>query len=346
MDENLEQKIVKNRKELKKEIKPSTIKMYISNIKKLSKLMNDGEEKGGTQWLKDMSKVKDKLMEKKENGKALHYSSVRNYMNSVIIYLYALNDKGSTDDLIEKYSEYRDKLNKQYEDEVSLGTWSTKQGQNVITMEELHKVINDIGNELKDMKLKNLEKINSRQKSLLQVYLILNIHSVIALRNDLSGMKIIKKRVYNKLSEEQKKDRNYLVLQKNDMFFCLNDYKTNRKYSEKCIPLGPELKKVVRFYLKFNNSEYLLTRNDGEPMTRNAISQVLIKTFKKRTGKSVSTNLLRKIYLSHKYSEVKEEMQKDADMMGHSVGLQQKVYVKKPVASKDQEQEEEKTDEE
>ena len=29
MDENLEQKIIQNRKELKKEIKPSTIKMYI-----------------------------------------------------------------------------------------------------------------------------------------------------------------------------------------------------------------------------------------------------------------------------------------------------------------------------
>ena len=340
MDENLEQKIIQNRKELKKEIKPSTIKMYISNIKKLSKLMNDGKEKGGINWLKSVSNVKDKLMEPRENGKSLHYSSVRNYMNSAIIYLYAMNEKGSSDDLIEKYSEYRDELNKQYDDETAKGTWSDKQGKNVITMEDLHKVINDIGNELKTMKLKNLEKINSRQKSLLQVYLILNIHSVIPMRNDLSGMKVIKKRFYNSLTEEQKKDRNYLVLQKNDMFFCLNDFKTNRKYSEKCIPLSTELKKVMRFYLKFNNSEYLLTKNDGEPMTRNAISQVLIKTFKKRTGKSVSTNLLRKIYLSHKYSDIKDEMGKDADMMGHSVALQQKVYVKKP------QEEEEKNDEE
>ena len=158
MDENLEQKIIENRKELKKEIKPSTIKMYISNIKKLSKLMNDGEEKGGIDWLKNIDKVKDKLMEKKENGKGLHYSSIRNYMNSAIIYLYAMNNKGSTDDLIEKYSEYRDELNKQYEEEASAGTWSEKQGKNVITMEELHKVITDIGNELKAMKLKDLEK--------------------------------------------------------------------------------------------------------------------------------------------------------------------------------------------
>ena len=338
MDENLEQKIIENRKELKKEIKPSTIKMYIANIKKLSKIMNDGEIKGGIDWLKSMDKVKEKLMEKKENGKELHYSTIRNYMNSAIIYLYAMNNKGNTDDLIEKYSDYRDQLNKQYEDESAKGTWSEKQGKNVITMEELHQVISDIGNELKAIKLKDLDRLNTRQRSLLQVYMILNVHSVAPMRNDLAGMKIIKKRQYNKLSEEDKKETNYLVLEKNNMFFCLNDYKTNRKFKEKCIELSPELKKVMRFYLRFNDSEYLLTRNDGTPMTRNAISQVLIKTFKKRLGKSVSTNLLRKIYLSHKYSNVKEELEKDADMMMHSTHTAMSKYIKKEEGKNNEEE--------
>lgn len=329
MDENLEQKIIENRKELKKEIKPSTIKMYIANIKKLSKIMNDGEIKGGIDWLKSLDKVREKLMEKKENGKELHYSTIRNYMNSAIIYLYAMNNKGNTDDLIEKYSDYRDELNKQYEDDSAKGTWSEKQGKNVITMEELHQVISDIGNELKAMKLKDLDRLNTRQRSLLQVYMILNVHSVAPMRNDLAGMKIIKKRQYNKLTEEEKKETNYLVMEKNNMFFCLNDYKTSRKFKEKCIELSPELRKVMRFYLRFNESEYLLTRNDGTPMSRNAISQVLIKTFKKRLGKSVSTNMLRKIYLSHKYSNVKEELEKDADIMMHSTHTAMSKYIKK-----------------
>ena len=133
----------------------------------------------------------------------------------------------------------------------------------------------------------------------------------------------------NNLLLKDKKETNYLVLEKNNMFFCINDYKTNRKFKEKCIELSPELKKVMRFYLKFNDSEYLLTRNDGTPMSRNAISQVLIKTFKKRLGKSVSTNMLRKIYLSHKYSNVKEELEKDADMMMHSTHTAMSKYIKK-----------------
>jgi hypothetical protein len=341
MDENLEQKIIENRKELKKEIKPSTIKMYIANIKKLSKIMNDGEIKGGIDWLKSLDKVKEKLMEKKENGKELHYSTIRNYMNSAIIYLYAMNNKGNTDELIEKYSDYRDELNKKYEDDSAQGTWSEKQGKNVITMEELHQVISDIGTELKNMKLKDLDRLNTRQRSLLQVYMILNVHSVAPMRNDLAGMKIIKKREYNKLSDEDKKETNYLVLEKNNMFFCLNDYKTNRKFKEKCIELNPELKKVMRFYLRFNDGEYLLTRNDGTPMSRNAISQVLIKTFKKRLGKSVSTNLLRKIYLSHKYSNVKEELEKDADMMMHSTHTAMSKYIKKGEEKNNEEEQDE-----
>jgi len=341
MDENLEQKIIENRKELKKEIKPSTIKMYIANIKKLSKIMNDGEIKGGIDWLKSLDKVKEKLMEKKENGKELHYSTIRNYMNSAIIYLYAMNNKGNTDELIEKYSDYRDELNKKYEDDSAQGTWSEKQGKNVITMEELHQVISDIGNELKNMKLKDLDRLNTRQRSLLQVYMILNVHSVAPMRNDLAGMKIIKKREYNKLSDEDKKETNYLVLEKNNMFFCLNDYKTNRKFKEKCIELNPELKKVMRFYLRFNDGEYLLTRNDGTPMSRNAISQVLIKTFKKRLGKSVSTNLLRKIYLSHKYSNVKEELEKDASMMMHSTHTAMSKYIKKGEGKNNEEEQDE-----
>ena len=341
MDENLEQKIIENRKELKKEIKPSTIKMYIANIKKLSKIMNDGEIKGGIDWLKSLDKVKEKLMEKKENGKELHYSTIRNYMNSAIIYLYAMNNKGNTDELIEKYSDYRDELNKKYEDDSAQGTWSEKQGKNVITMEELHQVISDIGTELKNMKLKDLDRLNTRQRSLLQVYMILNVHSVAPMRNDLAGMKIIKKREYNKLSDEDKKETNYLVLEKNNMFFCLNDYKTNRKFKEKCIELNPELKKVMRFYLRFNDGEYLLTRNDGTPMSRNAISQVLIKTFKKRLGKSVSTNLLRKIYLSHKYSNVKEEMEADASMMMHSTHTAMSKYIKKGEEKNNEEEQDE-----
>jgi hypothetical protein len=39
--------------------------------------------------------------------------------------------------------------------------------------------------------------------------------------------------------------------------------------------------------------------------------------------------MLRHIYLSSKYGDIKEEQQQDAEAMGHSVSEQQGVYVKK-----------------
>ena len=47
-------------------------------------------------------------------------------------------------------------------------------------------------------------------------------------------------------------------------------------------------------------------------------------------GKSISTTLLRKAYMSSKYSEVKEEMANDSKILGHDVATTgMNVYVKK-----------------
>ena len=45
-------------------------------------------------------------------------------------------------------------------------------------------------------------------------------------------------------------------------------------------------------------------------------------------GKSISTTLLRKIYLSSKYGDMKKELEKDNKVMGHSKGVSLDTYVK------------------
>ena len=66
----------------------------------------------------------------------------------------------------------------------------------------------------------------------------------------------------------------------------------------------------------------------GKGLSRNALSQLFLKETKKRMGKSISTTLLRKIYLSDKYGEMKEELKKDNFVMGHSQGVALNSYVK------------------
>ena len=81
----------------------------------------------------------------------------------------------------------------------------------------------------------------------------------------------------------------------------------------------------MRMYIKL--MDYKIGDNIM-PMSRNAISQLLLKTSKKLMDKNISSTMIRKIYLSSKYGKMKEEMKEDAKMMGHSVATAQKVYTK------------------
>jgi hypothetical protein len=84
---------------------------------------------------------------------------------------------------------------------------------------------------------------------------------------------------------------------------------------------------VIATYLKFHPSkgkgEYkFLVGADGSALSSvNSITRVLNKIF----GKQIGSSMLRHIYLSSKYNI--EEMKKDADAMGHTLGTQ-KEYLK------------------
>lgn len=91
-----------------------------------------------------------------------------------------------------------------------------------------------------------------------------------------------------------------------------------------------DLQRLLKSYIKVNGLGVLFKSNRGNAYTRNQLSQLFLTTSQEYLGKNISTTLMRKIYLSDKYAHVKEEMAKDAHVMGHSVATQQKIYVKQP----------------
>tara|TARA_R110000787_G_scaffold13338_10_gene41982 strand:- start:1119 stop:2078 length:960 start_codon:yes stop_codon:yes gene_type:complete len=305
-------------KKARPNIKDNSVKMYVSNLEKLKKLFNTDNY----DFLKDEKKVLDKLSNLSDN-------TIRNYLNAVLIYLMAVNSKGDLDDEVKVYTELRDDLNKKYEDNQASGNISEKQKANFVDINEIYKMIETMGKEIKDKKIKKKEDLTAKDKTLLMVYIIFNIYVRLPMRNDIAGMEAISKRQYNKLSETEKKEKNFLVVEKNKMTMILNKYKTSKKYEENKIDIPKDLEKLLRLYIRINGMGVLFTTSTGNPLSRNALSQLLIKTTKKYMDKSISTTMLRKIYLSSKYSDVKDEMAKDAKVMGHSVDTQQKIYVKK-----------------
>ena len=310
------QKVIDLIKEGRPNAKDSTIKMYTANLMKLLKMFDTDK----FDFLKNIEKVEDKL-------KDLHYTTRRNYLNAIVVYLMT-KDKES--ELVKKYVELRNDLNQMYETEQATGTISDKQKDSFVDISEVNKMISEMAEEIKTKEILKKENITAKEKQLLMVYILFNIYTRIPLRNDLAGMLVINKREYNKLSDKQKEENNYLVINKNKMYMVLNQYKTSAKYKELNIDIPKDLERILRQYIKINGMGILLKSSTGKTITRNDLSKLLIKTSKSRMNKSISTTMLRKIYLSSKYGDMKEELQKDNAVMGHSKEVAMNTYIKKP----------------
>jgi len=301
-------------------LKTNTIKQYTTNLNKLKKMFDTDNY----DFLKKPEDVMDKLSD-------LHYLSQRNILNAVIVLLMALNDDKKYDELLEEYGKLRDELNNKYNDEQKSGVISDKQSKNFATTEEVFNMINEMADELKPLKKKSNDNITKKEKQLLQAYVLFNIYARMPFRNDVAGMMSINQAAYKKLSDEEKKENNYLVVpSKGNLYFVLNKYKTSKKYEELDLKIeDKDLRKILRYYLKVNGMGVLFKTSTDKPLTRIELSKVLLKYSKKYMNKSISTTLLRKIYLSSKYGDMKEELEKDNKVMGHSKQVALDTYVKK-----------------
>ena len=314
--ENITEEIQKSRPNLK----PNSIKQYETHLNKLKKLFDTDNY--------DFLSVTKDVMEKLDDK---HYTSKRNTLNAVIILLLALDIDDKFSELIEEYQKIRDGLNDKYLEDQQSGKIYDKQKDNFVEFIELKKMTAQMFREIRDKDLKKKETLKPSDKELMVVFTIFSFLSQYPLRNDLAGMKYISKTDYNKLTDDDKKNGNFLVKQKNKLMIILNEYKTSKKYGEKIIELNWEITKIMKFYIRVMDKEIgdvLFTNSRGNPITRNGISQLLIKTSKKYLGKSISTTMIRKIVVSDKFADIKKEQAELADVMGHDVGTQNAVYVK------------------
>jgi hypothetical protein len=259
-------------------LKPNSIKQYEAHLKKLQKIYDTENY----DFLSSPSDVMDKLSDK-------HYTSIRNTLNAVIILLMALNHDEKYNKLIGDYQKERDKLNDKYLEDQQSGKISEKQKKNFAELSEIQSMINKMEKEIKEREIKKKSSLKVKDRELMMVYTIYNILIRIPTRNDMAGMELITKTGYNKLTEDQKKNTNYLVKEKSKMFFVLNEYKTSKKYGEKKIDIPKDLEKILRSYIKVMEKkpgDVLFTSSTGNPISRNSISQLLMKTSKNYLDKS------------------------------------------------------------
>ena len=292
MDE-LKNDIVAEIKHRRPKLSDNSIKTYVSILSNLYKKL---DADGGIDFFKKNVKgILHSLGEK--------HSKTR---KSVLAALFVLTED----------SEYREQMlsdckvvNDMYKEQKK----DPKQAENWIDIKE----IEHIYNQLKDTAQKMLDKKIQLDSKLIMDWLL------IGLLGGVSGLSPRRSLDYSvmKIRNYSKTD-NYYKAGK----FYFNIYKTAGKYGAQEMAVPPELNKMIKKWIKFNDTDYLLFSSNKNILSSSQITRTLNKIF----GKNVSTDMLRHIFLTETYKNVPalQSMEALATEMGHSMNTALE-YVKK-----------------
>ena len=309
----------------KRNIKSNSLNAYLISIKKIHNAMFEDKELKNIDFLKDEDSVIKAISNLKLNTQ-------KNYLSAIIVSLDAMNDKGKYDDELVVYRDHLEAVNKVYYEELNKNQKTEDQDKNWVSLKELRKVMNSYKADLTDRNVFKKEELTKKQFDILQRWVVANLYlhdDNPPIRLDYGDMLIIRETDYDKLSDDELDENNYLVIKsRTNKFFHFGNYKTKKSQGIKKIPVGKILNSVLNIWLKFNTTDYLLLDTHGQKMNSNQLSKYINKVFSP-TNKKISANLLRHIYITEKFPvEETDDKKKVAEKMGHSVDTQNS-YAKK-----------------
>lgn len=126
--------------------------------------------------------------------------------------------------------------------------------------------------------------------------------------------------------DETEQDTNYNYYDGTE--FTFNEFKTKKSHGQEKVQLPKVVKSDIAMYLDKTDSldkEFLITAYGGKPFNLiNDMTRRLNKIF----GKKISVDMLRNMYYSHKYGDIKTDIIQDAKDMGTSMNFAMNTYTK------------------
>ena len=293
--------------------KQNSANLYASNILRLGRLTNS--DPFSKNWIKKEMNSIEKVV---DDAKPI---ARKNMLQALVIYLRTMK---ADDEDIEKVSEKLKIINKEIEDELQKQKKTEKQATNWATLKELRGVLRKYEKELKKEKVFEGEgdlpmKLKEKLKLYLTGMLYLSGDDNPPRRLEYGNMLIVSQSKYDKLTNEEREKNNYLVVKgRNKKMFHLANYKTANTYGVLTTPVGKPLNKVLNVWLRYHKGDYLLSNSKDNPLNGSQMTKLLYQVFEP-TGKKISANLLRHIYLSEKFPAQNQEKTEIANLMGHSV---------------------------
>lgn len=205
-------------------------------------------------------------------------------------------------------------------EKLNSGEKSEKQKDNWISQSEIQDIKNEL--EKKAIEYSKKPKVSITEYNAIMKNMLLSLYVNLPPRraSDYSLMKFENDTGDNKFNYFTDKDK---------MIF--HNYKTSKTYGTQTIDIAKNkaLLKDMKMYLKHRRptqNDMLLVKANGVAFNAvNDITRTLNSIF---GGKKISTNMLRSIYVSDKYGDMKQDMIEDSEAMAHSIKTQQSKYNK------------------
>jgi len=258
----------------------------------------------------------------------------KNYLTAILV---ATRNKKDFENVYKKYLDYTHIIKGKYDKIIDSQKKSGNQKKNWVSWKQLVDVKDDLWEIIKDRRINKKKDISNRDKKILQQYVIASLYLLQPpRRSEYATMKLIKEKPYFKLTSEQKKDNNWLVVKsRNTKYFVFTRFKTDKSENKKHHgdlkkEISPALNSILNLWLRHNTGEWLLYDNRGNKMSNNNIVKALQRIFSP-TGKIISVSMIRHIYKSEKGEGRKinlKKLKQEAKDMGHSVDTSLE-YVKK-----------------
>lgn len=294
MDDEIKEKL-KN-----KCVKDSTIETYLKNIYKI----NDNKQIKNFNFL-DKINIDEKFKEYSENTR-------RTYLIAIVSILSCFKDDKKIKKMYDKFYDLLTIKNNSYIKEQSKHEKTETQKNNWIDYKEIETKFNEL--------YKNID-VNNYDTLLNALILGLYVLQKPRRNKDYIEMKIIK-------DDERNLNTQYNYLDVKNKKFIFNNYKTNKTYNTQIIQIDDKLMKIINMYLDYwstndkNKNDYFLKTKKGLKFNTNTITYTLNDIFNKKIG----STMIRHIYLSHRYGNIKH-MKTDSELMAHNEATQ-KNYVK------------------
>ena len=317
-------------------LKPSSANSYGNSLSVISRKMSeDGLDVLKTPTVKWFSEEKfDKAF------RNLKGTSKRNYLSAVVSWMKIHGEEDTP--LFQVLGRERDELNGAYNRLIEKGVKTPYEESLWVEAEELgdlfeHKVLPFLrrmkfdATKRRPLEVDEYDKgehIKLRDNIILAVYLypFYDPESNFGvLRNDIVNIKYRPLRGKNiKLPDEEE---NYFISKPNDGYFIMRDYKTYRSHGELRIDLPKFISSILRKWAVFMDIK------DGgvlfPDLKKHNVTQILQRMLNKLTHKAISTQMLRKIYISWRFGKSKDDRDETANSMMHSIETQSNNYTKK-----------------